>query len=251
VVVDNEAPWAYETAPAVVSVTSGGDIYTTDGGVHLYFPPHAFARESKVDIVALADAVVPDTLSGGAGRVLAGYGISWYGASLEKAATLEMSYAEGDTSKLDGTLAFYLFGADSTWHRLGGTVDASTGRISSPISGPGRYAVYGEAGRVSGPASLSDLVVTPRVFSPRGGFASEEVAIGFTLGRPGPVTVKVYNRAGRLVREVASGREMNAGANLVRWDGRDSDANQAEDGLYLVVVEASGKKETKTLAIVR
>jgi flagellar hook assembly protein FlgD len=44
---------------------------------------------------------------------------------------------------------------------------------------------------------------------------------------------------------------MNAGANLVRWDGRDSDANQAEDGLYLVVVEASGKKETKTLAIVR
>jgi hypothetical protein len=257
VIVDNEAPWAYETAPAEVKAAAGGNIYTTGREVHLYFPPHAFGEDTEVDIEELVDSQVPDTLEGGVRRVFAGYGVSWGGAELEKAATLEMTYAE-DSSGLAsepsieaGTLTFYLFGADSTWHRLGGTVDASTGRISSPISEPGRYAIYGEAGKVSGRSSLSDLVVTPRVFSPRGGFASEEVAIGFTLGRPGPVTVKVYNRAGRLVREVASGREMNAGANLVRWDGRDSDANQAEDGLYLVVVEASGKKETKTLAIVR
>jgi hypothetical protein len=53
------------------------------------------------------------------------------------------------------------------------------------------------------------------------------------------------------MREVASGRQMNAGANLVRWDGRDGDANLAEDGLYLVVVEALGHKQTKTLAVVR
>jgi flagellar hook assembly protein FlgD len=65
------------------------------------------------------------------------------------------------------------------------------------------------------------------------------------------VTVKIYNRAGRLVREVASGQQMNAGTNLIQWDGRDSDANQVEDGLYLVVVEALGQKQTKTLAVVR
>jgi len=94
-------------------------------------------------------------------------------------------------------------------------------------------------------------VVTPRVFSARGSFASEEAAISFTLGRPGPVTVRIYNRAGRLVREVASGQQMNPGANLVRWDGCDSDSNLAEDGLYLVVVEALGRKETRTLAVAR
>jgi len=65
------------------------------------------------------------------------------------------------------------------------------------------------------------------------------------------VTVKVYNRAGRLVREVVSGQQMNAGANLVRWDGRDSNSNQVEDGLYLVVVEALGDKKVETLSIVR
>ena len=89
------------------------------------------------------------------------------------------------------------------------------------------------------------------MFSPRGHVANEEAAISFTLGRPGPVTVRIYNRAGRLVREVASGQPMNAGANLVRWDGRDSDANLVQAGVYLVVVEALGKKEVKTLAVAR
>lgn len=46
-------------------------------------------------------------------------------------------------------------------------------------------------------------------------------------------------------------QRMDAGANPVRWDGRDSDSNFVEDGLYLVVVEALGRKETKTLAVVR
>jgi hypothetical protein len=249
-VVDNHAPWASETAPAVVKTATGGDIYTTNEEVHLYFPPHAFDQDTEVDAVALADSDAPDTLSNGAQLLLAGYEISWSGAALEKPATLAISYA-GWGAEADGSLALYVLGADSTWRRLGGTVDRSAERVSTPISEPGRYAIYADAGGVSGPSTLSDLVVTPRVFSARGAFASEEAVISFALGRPGPVTVKVYNRAGRLVREVASGQQMNAGANLIRWDGRDSGSNLAEDGLYLVVVEALGRKETRTLAVAR
>ncbi|MBN2564679.1 MAG: hypothetical protein JXB46_03120, partial [Candidatus Eisenbacteria bacterium] len=78
-----------------------------------------------------------------------------------------------------------------------------------------------------------------------------EAAIGFTLGRAGPVTVKVYNRAGRLVAEPALGVSMNAGANLVRWDGRDTGGQPVPDGLYLVTVEAVGVKRTRSLAVVR
>jgi hypothetical protein len=306
VIIDNHAPWAYETVPATVSTTKGGDVYTTDGEVHLYFPPHAFGQDVGVTIVELADSDVPDTLADGARRVFAGYEISWGGATLEKPATLELSYADAGSSRLvsssgnwqrphavsfngnsqtslrvlssgdsepsltgssnsdsqrlaadvqslptDGTLALYVFGADSTWRRLGGTVDASAKRISSPLTEPGRYAVFTEAAGVPGASTLSSLSLTPRVFSPRGTFANSEVAISFTLGRPGSVTVKVYNRAGRLVREVISGEYMGAGANLVRWDGRDIDANIVGDGLYLVAVEALGQKQVKTLAVVR
>jgi hypothetical protein len=252
VIIDNHAPWAHETAPVIVKAATGGSIYTTNEEVHLYFPPHAFGEDAEVGIVALADSYVPDTLADGARRVLAGYEISWGGATLEKPATLELSYADAGSSPAEeGNLALYVFGTDSTWRRLGGTVDASADRISSPLTEPGRYAVFAGAAGVPGGGTLSSLSLTPRVFSPRGTFANSEVAISFTLGRSGSVTVKLYNRAGRLVREVISGEYMGAGANLVRWDGHDESGSVVPDGLYLVTVEALGQRETKTLSVVR
>jgi len=65
------------------------------------------------------------------------------------------------------------------------------------------------------------------------------------------VTVKVYNRAGRLVGELASRLQMNAGANIVRWDGRDGDDAEVPDGLYLVAIDALGETQVRTLAVVR
>jgi flagellar hook assembly protein FlgD len=98
---------------------------------------------------------------------------------------------------------------------------------------------------------LSDLSFTPRVFSPHGTFGNSQVGIGFTLGRSAPVTVRVYNRAGRLMREVAAGETLPAGSNLVRWDGRDRDGSIVEDGLYLVTVEALSETRKSPLAVVR
>ena len=98
---------------------------------------------------------------------------------------------------------------------------------------------------------MAGLAFTPRVFSPTGGFAGNEVGISFTLGRPAPVTVRVYSRSGRLIREVIADQTMNAGANLVRWDGRDRNGGYAADGMYLVTVEALGRTERKTLAVVK
>jgi hypothetical protein len=101
-----------------------------------------------------------------------------------------------------------------------------------------------------GGAALSDLSFTPRVFSPRGGYASARLGIGFTLGRRGAVTVRVYNRAGRLMREVMAGRTLEPGANLVWWDGRDSGGGVVEDGLYVVTIEALGQSRKNALAVV-
>jgi ligand-binding sensor domain-containing protein len=256
VIVDNQAPWANQTAPATVSNSSGGSVYTTNEEVHLYFPPHALPGDREIRIEPLTEMEVPESLDTGARRVLAGYEISWDGGHLDKAATLEIKYlwAGGIESAEDGPAerpALYVFGADSTWRRLGGTVDAGGEKISAPITQPGRYAVFAETGVIAGAGAMSDLAVTPRVFSPRGNFASGEVAISFTLGQPGPVTVKIYNRAGRLVREVASGRQLNSGANLIRWDGRDQSAEIVPSGIYFVTIEALGETASKTVSIVR
>jgi len=45
--------------------------------------------------------------------------------------------------------------------------------------------------------------------------------------------------------------EDRSGNLLVRWDGRDFQANLVQAGVYLVVVEALGQKETNTLAVVK
>lgn len=251
VTVDNEAPWAYETTPAVISPAAGGDVYTTGGMAHLYFPPGAFEREAEVRIEEPVASEVPDTLADGATKVMVGYELSWNGAPLVKAAALELSLEGQEAGSWLDNLAVYVYGKDSTWRRIGGTVNLESKRVSLSLSEEGRYSVFaGGQGAGSG-AALFDLSVTPRVFSPTGGFASSRAAIGFTLGRPGRVTVKVYNRAGRLVRKIASGERLNAGANLVHWDGRNREGDVVDDGLYLVTVEAQGKKQVKAIAVVR
>jgi ligand-binding sensor domain-containing protein len=248
--VDNESPWEVETAPALVRSSTGGDVYTREGALHLYFPPRAFPQDTEVDIREVKEGLVPDSL-GSSYRATAGYDISWDGGSLAKPGTLELFFAGPRLQPETGTQALYILGADTTWRRLGGTVNADAMTITASLSEPGRYSVYVESGLSYGPEGLSALSITPRAFSPTGGYARREASISFTLGRPGPVTVKIYNRAGRLVREVLPGEPMNAGVNLVSWDGRDRQGNIAEDGVYIVTVEALGSTRTKTLAVVR
>ncbi|MCK4512364.1 hypothetical protein KAW64_11525, partial [bacterium] len=250
--VDNEAPWAWETSPVAVSASTGGDVYTTNREVHLYFPPRAFPGDALVTVVQTDEGSVPDTLAGGAELVLPGYDISWEGAELTKRATLGMTLGERAGARdPDGVLALYVLEEGQDWQRLGGTVESDGASISAAIELEGTYAVFSDSGGSGSGGGLSAVSFTPRVFSPSGSFADTEVAISFTLGRAGPVTAKVYNRAGRLVDELVSRLQMNAGANVVRWDGRDDDGAEVPDGLYLVAVEALGERQVQTLAVVR
>jgi hypothetical protein len=169
---------------------------------------------------------------------------------LAKPVLLDLAVAEGTTSP-GARLALYFAGGDSTWRRLGGTFDAANRRLAAPVSAAGRFATYAVSQEPATPGELPGLSLTPRVFSPRGGFANTSVGIGFVLARAGPVRVTVHNRAGRLVREVLSGATLGAGANLVRWDGRDEEGRVVGEGLYVVTVEAPGGRQVRTLAVVR
>lgn len=248
VVVDNLAPHVGETTPAKVTAAAGGDVYTTNAEAHLYFPPHAFDQDAVVVVAGLDGASVPASLASGGVKVLDGYEITWAG-SLQKPARLTLRYAGVPLPA--GTLALYRSTNESSWERLGGTVDANQQSVSLATSLPGRYALFADHGGGAGTASLSALAFTPRVFSPTGGFADRQLGISFRLGKPAPVTVKVFSASGRLIREVAAGLALNAGDNLIRWDGMDRNGGYVMDGMYFVTVEALGHTETKTLAVVK
>jgi len=248
VAVDNHAPFFDETAPAKVTAATGGDVYTTNAETRLYFPPHAFAQDAIVMVAPAGAGSVPVSLSSGGVKVLDGYELAWTEA-LSKPARFTLSYAGALLPS--GTLALYRSADGTSWERLGGTVDAAAQSISLAVSQAGRYALFADNGLGTGAASLSPIAFTPRVFSPTGRFADSRVGISFSLGRPAPVTVRVYSRSGRLVREVAAGLQLGAGANLIHWDGVDRNGGYVTDGMYLVTVEALGQTETETLAVVK
>jgi ligand-binding sensor domain-containing protein len=248
VTVDNQFPSASLTVPVLVREAQGGDVYTNSADTHLYFPPHAFAQDAIVSLAAMPPDSVPATLPSGAARVLDGYALSW-AAPLVHAARLDVNVQH--VSAPLNHLAIYYSADGGGWERLGGTLEESTHELSLTVTRPGRYAIYSESGAVSGAGTLSALGFTPRVFSPSGHFADTRVGISFSLGRPAAVTVLVYSMSGRLVRDVARGRMMNAGQNMIQWDGRDRDGGIVNDGMYLVSVEALGQIEKKPLAVVK
>ena len=247
-VVDNVAPFAAQTTPALVSALDGGDVFTTNREAHVYIPPRGLARDATVHLDPLAPADVPLTLPDGATRVALGYAVGTEGVALDKTAVLDLAVL-GFKASSGRRLTIYSAGSDGVWTRLGGTLDAGETRISTPITGAASYAIYAAPEEAAaGPLRLS---LTPRVFSSRGAFASSTVQIGFVLAKAATVRVTIHNRAGRLVRVVESGRSLGAGTNLVSWDGRDEDRHDVESGLYLVTVEALGETHTQTLAVVR
>ena len=134
---------------------------------------------------------------------------------------------------------------------FGGTVASDRSLISTTINGPGRFALFAEVNAPISGSFLSSVTLAPRVFSPRGNFSDTRVAIGFTIGQAAPVTVKVFNRAGRHVSTVAAGQTFGPGSNLVYWDGMDRQGKPATEGVYIVTVEALDEKQTKTLAVVK
>jgi ligand-binding sensor domain-containing protein len=250
VIVDNEAPWADVTSPARVSALSGGDVYTTLAEVHLYFPPRAFAQDATVSVTEAApppSAALPAT----ARAITPGYDIAWSASELHKAATLEFLLPDSLLAGAGGVPVIWAGHGGEGWSQVGGTYDPVAGRIAAAIEGAARYAVVMDTPPAGGEGGIGGLAFTPRVFSPTGDFAARSVAISFTLARSGTTSVAVFNRAGRRVRQLASGLQLNAGANLVRWDGRDDDGRVVEDGLYLVGVEALGQMVKRPVAVVR
>ena len=74
--------------------------------------------------------------------------------------------------------------------------------------------------------------------------------IRYALPHAADVRLGVFDVAGRRVRVLASGRQ-EAGAHVVRWDGRDAAGVETSSGLYFVKLDAEGKGLTRAVVRVR
>jgi ligand-binding sensor domain-containing protein len=252
VLVDNQFPYAAETSPALVTAAAGGNVFTGDLAAHLYIPPHGLARDTIVTVAEIDTNGVAPMLPDGATRVGSVYELGWGTVRLSKTATLDL-LVPGPPGPGEDVPLVYARDADSAWRPIGGTFDPASARITLPVDSPGQYGLFrdGAAPPSAGGVALSGISLTPRVFSPHGGSGTGTIAIGFSLSRPGPVTVHVYNRAGRLVRDVAESQNLGGGVNVLKWDGRDNGGREVPEGPYLVSIRTLGETQTRVLAIAR
>ena len=89
----------------------------------------------------------------------------------------------------------------------------------------------------------------PNPFTPNGDGINDETELSYTvlkLFASAPVRVKVYDLAGRLVRDVYQGTETD-GMHAHRWDGRDEEGQAVSPGVYVYRVELNADADRQAV----
>ncbi len=93
------------------------------------------------------------------------------------------------------------------------------------------------------PAPPLTADVAPNPFNPL-------TEIRYTVPSRGPVSVRVYNVRGELVRTLVD-EDMEPGAHSVRWQGRDDRGSSAASGVYFYEVRTGGEAVVGKMSLVR
>jgi hypothetical protein len=79
---------------------------------------------------------------------------------------------------------------------------------------------------------------------------SPEPGIRWNLGKPGHVSLRLYDTSGRLVKSLVSA-PMSAGAHETTWDGRDESGRRVATGIYFAKLEADGRLDAVKVVLLR
>ncbi len=123
---------------------------------------------------------------------------------------------------------------------------------TAPTSGPGevrRFRYVGTTTGVDDPAGAGGgLAFTGALPSPARG--DRAVDLAWRQPAPAPVSLRLFDVRGRLVRTLAAPADgvRAAGVHRVAWDGLASDGSRVAPGIYLATLEAQGVRTTARVA---
>jgi hypothetical protein len=112
-----------------------------------------------------------------------------------------------------------------------------------------RTSTYGDHGPEVGvdPGALATLQFVLRQNSPNP--FGRETTIRWVVPQDGPVSLRVFDVGGRLVRTLVNG-SMSAGPGAVVWDGRDGEGRRLSTGVYFYRLDAAqGSVARKSLLL--
>lgn len=239
----------------------------------LILPPGSFEKDFSVDIyiepIALYPTLlVPDFKASPYinGKTTNGVNIYRFelrgiddaeleGVALLKDATLKLYYPDtllSSTGWKENNLGIFYF-KESTrkWIPIGGKLDEANNCITAHINYVAHYFGVFEKSIVNSKGILRNIIVTPRVFTPkRGGDSFNMVRISFDLERPiNTYSVYIYDISGKLIRKIERSGEFAQG-NII-WDGQDEDGYIVKSGVYIYKIKAADEEYTGTILVVK
>ena len=111
-----------------------------------------------------------------------------------------------------------------------------------------RYAKRGPTTEVE--TELTGRRFSYRLFQNSPNPFSHSTKIRFQLARPGAVSIKIYDIAGRRVKILTSGKA-KAGPHEVAWDGTDAAGRRLPSGVYFTQMKTGDYTAAKKLLLVR
>jgi hypothetical protein len=111
----------------------------------------------------------------------------------------------------------------------------------SPVSS--FYFINGTGPESDGRAAAGGVSVSPNPFNP-------STRISFSVRRPGPAVVSVYDMKGRKIRTLFSG-PVDAGRHECAWDGRDDAGRGMTSGTYLLRLESVQYRQSLKLMLLK
>jgi len=141
-------------------------------------------------------------------------------------------------SARDGAVAIY----DGALDRLVVFGGEDTGRLNDVWA---LEHLTPSAGVGNGPARALELRAAPNPSAP-----GAVTTLSFSLARTTPVTLRIHDVSGRVVRTLVDGAR-TAGPHAVTWDGRDRAGRVLPAGVYLLRLEAGDASASRKLMRLR
>jgi hypothetical protein len=81
--------------------------------------------------------------------------------------------------------------------------------------------------------------------------SANDVEVTLALAEAGPVSLRILDVSGRLVRSVVEDLSLQAGEHRLAWDGLDDRGNQTPSGVYFAQVTAGNATDVRRITLVR
>jgi hypothetical protein len=80
---------------------------------------------------------------------------------------------------------------------------------------------------------------------------SNNATISYTTTQKGPVSLKIYDRSGRLIRTLKDKKNESAGQKTVYWDGKDNNHRPVSSGVYFYRLTAGKQSPTRKIVVIK